>query len=256
MVVGGFIFTIIIVALTIIFAVVCHYFIHRYLLDDKVDNEVAGVLVHLVGILYAVLIAFVAVTSWGDFDRAISNAKVEVNSLSDLYRVVHGFSPESRDRIRKDIIRYGNLMKNEEWPAMQKGLSSNEAARAAEDIVVAVETFSSETLSQSNLHQDALTLLHSFMDARRLRIAKINEGLPSMLWTALIVGAALTIGLTFFLYVKNRFRQLLMTAILAALIGILLSLVYEFEYPYKGEIIVPDTAWDRFEQTIKSGNIR
>jgi hypothetical protein len=76
-----------------------------------------------------------------------------------------------------------------------------------------------------------------------------------LLW-ALWIGAIITIGYTAFMRVGRPSYQLAMTIVLAVLIGIVLSLVIEFEYPYRGDVRVSTTAWANLEHAFTSGFIK
>src|SRR5205807_6291102 len=58
-------------------------------------NDVAGFIIAVIGVLYAVLLAFVVVISWQNFDRAEQIANSEAELVSGLYRDASAFQPQT-----------------------------------------------------------------------------------------------------------------------------------------------------------------
>ena len=93
--------------LSVIFVSV-HYFVHRYQEKkaEKGENEAANLVGHLTGMLYSVLLAFISVSSWANYDNAMKKTDEEVSSLSELYRISFGFPSHIHKEIEVDISRY------------------------------------------------------------------------------------------------------------------------------------------------------
>lgn len=247
--------TVIIVLVMVVIFVTAHYFVHRSRTGEKPENEVPSLIGHLVGMLYSVLLAFVAVSSWSNFDRAMQNTETEENSLGELYRISFGFPTEMQKLIQKNIIHYSELMISSEWPAMQHGEQSAEAYKVAGAILSDIRKFEPTTISQTNLQQQALSAVNIFLESRRHRLSANQEELPIMLIIILLIGAALMVGTTFFVYQSNLRRQLFLTAILSSTIGLIFSMVIEFEYPYRGTLNVPITGWESLIKEVKHSDL-
>ncbi len=231
--------------------VTAHYFVHRLRTGEKPENEVPSLFGHLVGMLYSVLLAFISVSSWANFDNAVKNTAKEVDSLGQLYRISGEFPLEIRNKMQGDIVKYAQLMISSEWPAMQHGGISMQAYDLTSTIVKDANSFEPASISQTNFQQMALQVVNSFIEARRLRLSTNEETIPPMLVAILLIGAVLMIGTTFFVYQSDRFRQLCLTAILSCSIGLLFSLIVEFEYPYRGSLCVPATGWESLLKEIQ-----
>lgn len=247
--------TLAVVIILVAVAVLTHIFASRRPRTTD-ENEVAGVYMLQAGVLYAVLLAFVVVVAWGDFAKAEDTTATEVNALGDLYRTVRGLAASQRVSVRADILSYARLMQTEEWPAMQDGHSSQTAQLLAERIAESVDRFRPRNSGEANTHAAALSSVDEFLDARRQRLNKNTQGIPHLLLWALWIGAVITIGYTAFMRVGRPSYQLAMTIVLAVLIGIVLSLVIEFEYPYRGDVRVSATAWANLEHAFTSGFIK
>src|SRR5262245_60240423 len=65
----------------------------------KLNNEVAGFIYGVIGVLYAVLLGFTAIIVWEQFEKAETGVDQEANELADLYRDAHTFP----DDIRREL---------------------------------------------------------------------------------------------------------------------------------------------------------
>lgn len=247
--------TFMIVFVMVTFFVGLHYLVLRITPSKKSEYEIASIITHLIGMLYAVLLGFIAVSSWGDFDHASQNAKVEENAIADLYRLTSDFPANNKEAIQKDILLYAQLMTEKEWPAMQHGSQSQEAYTVALRIINEVNGLQPTSSYDSNVQSVAFSLAHSFLDARRARLSKNDEGMPPMLWWVLLIGAIFMIGFTFYLRQNNYLHQLFMTGVLAALIGLLFSLILEFEYPFRGKLAVSSKGWTKLVDNIEANQL-
>ena len=66
-----------------------------------------------------------------------------------------------------------------------------------------------------------------------------------MLWVALIVGAAVTIGFTMIFGLRSALLHTIMTGSLAALIGVLLVVALALDHPFAGDVAVHPAPLER-----------
>lgn len=80
-------------------------------------------------------------------------------------------------------------------------------------------------------------IVSALMSLDRLRSARLDDAVhtfPGAIWLALVVGGALTIGFAFFLGTENKRADATMVVLLAALIGTVLYVALELDYPFAG----------------------
>ena len=65
----------------------------------KHNNEVAGFIYGVIGVLYAVLLGFTAIIVWEQFDKAQAGVDQEANELADLYRDAQAFPDDTRKEL-------------------------------------------------------------------------------------------------------------------------------------------------------------
>jgi hypothetical protein len=240
----------VVVAVVAVFVAV-HALLQRRLRSEMLrrHNDVAGYLFSAVGVLYAVVLGFVVVVVWQKYDTAVSNVENEVDATGNLYHVVDAFPPETRARVRSGLIEYAGIVTRVEWPAMAADRDVPElGANQLEGVSYAIDTFSPTNFREFAAQQAAIANEQRLFDARRARLVAAVPAVPSILWFALVAGALAMVAFCYIFGVENRPAQLMMTAILVGLIGILFVVIEEFSTPFSGSVRISDDGWTYLQQ--------
>jgi len=94
------------------------------------NNEVAGFKFAVVGVLYAVLLAFVVIVVWQKFSDAETDVSREAGAAATVYRLTGGIDAQSRAALRGDLTAYLNSAIADDWKAMAEGRSSRKTTQA------------------------------------------------------------------------------------------------------------------------------
>ena len=216
-------------------------------------NEVAGFIVAVVGVLYAVLLAFLTIVVWEHFSAAEDRANQEVDAATDIWRFAAYLDPSDERRFSTDLDRYVESVINDEWPKMAHGRSSAVAQHNVIQLLSDAFGLPADTLHQANLQNHLLDRVQMVADLRRRRISDNQSGVPSVLWAALVVGASAVIGFLYLFGLQNFKVQLLMTAATATVIGLTFSVIIALDFPFRGEISVSPERWIALHELIGAG---
>ncbi len=205
-------------------------------------HDVAGFILAIVGVIYAVLLAFVVIIVWEEFEDAKIVAEKEANALVDIYRMAPGLTPEARIRVRGEARTYAKSVVKNEWPSMANGKADDGTARTLDQLWRAFTQLNPRTARESALYDQSISRLTDVSDNRRLRLLASRNGLPGPLWMALVFGGVATILFTYFFGLEKFPNQAGMTALLAATIGLVLFIISALNYPFTGDLRVPPEA--------------
>ncbi len=214
-------------------------------------NDVAGFISAMVGVIYAVLLAFIAIAVWEAFDKAESTVVQEANSVSDLYRSARGYPEALQRRIRDGMGEYVRVVIEGEWKPQSHGTVSERAWNSLEAVHKEMLDFEPRTPKEQVVHAEGLKLMDNVLDARRQRLYLGESGLQPVVWAVLLVGSALTIGFTFFFGSENFRAHMAMTGAVAISIGLLLFLIVALDYPFRGTVSIPPEAFERVLENFK-----
>jgi hypothetical protein len=204
-------------------------------------NNVAGFIYAVLGVSYAVLLAFVVIAVWQDYKTAQTNVESEANELAGVYFLASQLPEPERTRVQDLARTYARVVVEQEWPMMERGQTSPRADSLLRQLRLRLLEFDPRTKGEQVLYERGLTQLHDTADARRLRLLEVREGIPDLLWVVLVVGGVITVSFTYLFGLKSNVAHALMVAALTLLICGILFTIAEFNYAFSGAVeIRPD----------------
>ena len=207
-------------------------------------NDVAGFIIAVIGLLYGVLLAFVVIIVWQQYDAATSDANHEAISVDLLYRDA-AFFPTHTGPIRQTLHDYAESVITDEWPEMANHQA--DSARTDHLITVLLDEYRAvhvESTEQGTFYTESVKRVYDMADARRQRLDANADQLPGVMWVVLLAGGAITVGFTYFFGVSHFGAHVLMVAALAAMIALTLFLVLSLDLPFSGGLRVSPHAME------------
>lgn len=215
----------------------------------KVSNDLTGPIVGIVGTTYAVVLAFLLGSLWNYYQQAKVNAELEAADLVNIFRVAKQFPDPQRQHIESLANRYANIVVKIEWPAMVRG----KVPHGGGPIINELWTISESTATQGNQSLamgELMSSLSSLTQHRGVRIMQSSEGLPPLMWTALVGGGMVTILAACFFEVPNFSFHLLQVSLLSFLIALVLVTIAAVDRPYQGDVRVSPDGFQYVLRTI------
>lgn len=201
----------------------------------KLNNEVAGFIYGVIGVLYAVLLGFTAIIVWERFDSAQAGADQEANALADLYRDAQAFPDDVRREMETHLHAYATLVAENEWAAMAERKPSPETWEVYNRLWRTYHVFQPQTDHEKIWYAQSLTKLNQLGDQRRLRLlSSRSHGVPGVIWVVLLGAGIITIGFSFLFGTRSAKAQVLMTSGLATIIALVLFSIMALEQPFAG----------------------
>jgi hypothetical protein len=204
-------------------------------------NDVAGFIYAVLGVAYAVVLAFMLIAVWQNYETAKTNVDTEANELAGVYFLASQLPEPQRTHVQDLARRYARVVVEEEWSMMEQGQTSPRADSLLRQLRSKLLEFDPSTEREQVLYEGGLTQLHDALDARRSRLLEVREGIPNLLWVVLVVGGVITVSFTYLFGLKSNLAHALMVAALTLLICAILFTIGEFDYPFSGVVeIRPD----------------
>ena len=135
------------------------------------------------GILFALLVGFIAVEVWGNFDKAKAAVATEASALRAVVLLAGTFPEEQKTRIYALINRHIEEAVNKEWPAMaqQRATLSTLPAALIEELHDTLALKPADD-SQRAAQPEMVKALHTALDARRQRIVVSQSTVGAVKW--------------------------------------------------------------------------
>jgi Protein of unknown function (DUF4239) len=212
-------------------------------------NDVAGFIYAVLGVAYAVVLAFMLIAVWQDYNTAQTNVESEANELAGVYFLASRLPEPERTHVQDLARMYARVVVEQEWPMMEQGQTSPRADSLLGQLRFELLEFDPHTRGEQVLYERGLTDLHNAVDARRSRLLQVREGIPNLLWVVLVVGGVITVSFTYLFGLKSNVAHALMVAALTLLICAILFTIGEFDYPFSGVVEIRPEA---FREALRS----
>ena len=205
-------------------------------------NEVAGFVYAVVGVIYAVLMAFIVYAVFQQHQVAEGRVEREAALLGDLYRVSSNLQEPTRGEALLILKSYARTMVEKEFPEMARGKYHEETRMQHNKLWELLYHYTPKNELDKLWFEKTLTTSLAFSNAKRDRMASANQTLPPFLWFVLYVGGFITITYSYFFGTKNIWAQGLIVIFLAGSVALVLQLIEAYDHPFSGIIRVgPDS---------------
>jgi Protein of unknown function (DUF4239) len=204
----------------------------------RVNNEVAGFKFAVVGVIYAVLLAFAVIVVWERFHQAEMTVAQEGGAAATIYRLVDGMSPENRAAMRSAVTSYLQAAVDNDWPAMTRGADSPKVTESLGTLYRTALTFIPRDERDHALLGEIFYQLDQITQARATRLVLATGNVPGVLWAVLFIGAFVTVSFTLFFGTENVRAQTVMTGALSVLILSGLYVIIVIDRPFAGPVQV------------------
>src|SRR4249920_1032420 len=146
------------------------------------------------GILFALLVGFIAVEVWSNFDKAKAAVATEASALRAVVLLAGTFPEEQKTRIYALINRHIDVAVNQEWPEMahQQATLSPLPTALIEALHEAIALKPADD-SQRTAQPEMIRALHTALDARRQRIVISESSVGTVKWAAILLQALCTL---------------------------------------------------------------
>ena len=234
------VFTLAITGTTVLIAISGLLLVRKYLplfFIVTEDTTVANIFIRQISTLLAVLLAFVVISIWRNYEEQRENTGKEASSLGNLYRDSRGLKPEAEIEIQQLITKYTRDVVYDGWPAMLQGRESRIAWLSFNQLYGKVVRYSPENAREEIVYAHLVDEMNDLAMYRRLRmIRNANPFMPDVLWAVIYIGSLLVIVTGYFLKISNKKVHLLLTTINSVMLGLIFSVMLLLNFPYRGSL--------------------
>ena len=237
------------VLLTAIVSVTVTSLVRRALgLDARRQHHEVGNPVYLqIGVVFAVLLAFVFNEVFGEYNAAAQAMNGECGALHGAALLAHQL-PDRRGRgVEEAILNYSKVVISDEWPALQHREASPNAVVAFQAIIEAAGNLNVGQPNDPAIQGQILALLSQAHAFRETRIFQANQGLPIIIWLVLSFYGLVLVVFVLFAGVQSRMGHLFFTAVFSTSVVLVFILVRMLDYPFEGALTLGN---DDFVRTI------
>lgn len=215
---------------------VFHRLVHVSL--RRAHNDLAGFTLAVIGVLYAVLLAFIAIATWESFSKASDIVENESDYIGGMYLDTAGLPNAEGQQIRDALMKYVSVVIEEEWPIQRQGKTPDQAWKPLRDLAAAIATIHPQNSGEAVIEAELLRSWNQVYDARSARLSAVQGHIPEVIWWIIFIGAAITTAFTYLFGFESFRMHLAMTSTLAATLALVIVLIVALDWPFRGQISV------------------
>lgn len=229
----------------------------RQWLDPQPDwNRVIGHLLAFQSVFYGLLVGLIAVATFENFSDVDRTVGREAASLGALYRDVSSYPDSVRQDLQEILREYSRYVIDEAWPLQRRGIIPEAGTARMTAFQQKLLSFQPATTAQEIVHAETVHQFNVYLDLRYQRLHSVTTGLPAVLWYVVVVGAILSIGLTWLVSIQYLRAHLVVVGILSLSIGLLVFLIVAMDNPYRGEFSITPDAFESIYRRLMEPGIR
>jgi Protein of unknown function (DUF4239) len=203
------------------------------------------------GILFALIVGFLAVGVWGNVDSAEEAISDEASALRSIDILSDELPPDLQLRMQALVRRQIENAVNEEWPAMREQRATLTAVAApladALDLMIRFDPQDGgETIAQREL----VASIQDAQAARRQRVVLSESSINAVKWVGLVSLAALTLVAIALVHSGNRVTARIAMSLFAVAVSVVITMLAAEDQPFVGQLgLEPDV----LEQVLPRG---
>ncbi len=216
------------------------------------NNEVAGFIFAAIGVVYAVLLAFVVIAVWEKFSEGQTSVARESAAAAALFHYAEGTEQEAA-KLHDSLVDYLKLTIERDWPAMAADSEDAETTHALDALYRAAMALNRTGTRSTADMSEVFTQLDNLTLARSVRLHLSTGLVPDVIWIALFAGAGLTVYFALFFGSPNALALLAMTTILSILLTLGLVVIISLDHPFSGPVHISPESLERVLDIAKGG---
>jgi hypothetical protein len=214
--------------------------LHRILHHDTFRryHEVGHAVFLQLGVIFAVLLAFVFNNVWSEYNVASQAIDSECASLHGIAILSDRLTSLSKNAILNDLRAYLTTVLDREWPDMQRRNESRAAGASFQVLWQTVETVKTDP-ADNQVRGQMLNLLATAHQSRETRLFQMTQGVPGLIWTLLIVFAAALIGCMLVFAAEASISKAVLVGVFTSSLTLALLTVRLLDFPFESALQLP-----------------
>jgi hypothetical protein len=228
-------------AATYAVAALVHGIVLRLARGDRLRDfkAVSPGLLPPLGIIFGLLVAFLAAQVWGDVDRAGTAVNREASALRAVVLLSPSFPGAAGERLRQLVREQIYYATTVEWPAMaRKEASLRMLPTPLAQALQAAIALAPRGEGQLAAQREIVAALENALDARRQRILVSRAEVNWVKWMSLIVQAVITLIAIAMVHSDNRTTARIALGLFSTSMAVCILLLLSHDRPFTGQLSV------------------
>jgi hypothetical protein len=219
-------------------------------------NEIAGPIHATIGVIYAVILAFVVIAVWEQFNDASESVIFESGQLIAMNHDLQALPIGEARVVQAALESYTRAVIEREWPALQSDHYVVRTTPEYRELWSVLRRVEAEDRQGRVWLETMIDRINSIDEWRSQRFLAVESSVPTPLWILLISGGLVTILFAALFGAEHGPTQMIMVSALAALIAFTLFLITAIDHPFSGAVRVDPEAFRHALEQIEETDLR
>ena len=217
----------------------------------KRHAEITAPIHAAISVVYAVLLAFVILSVWEQYNMAEDAVEKEANQIEALDRDIETFSEPAKSEIRAALQAYTLSIIEVEWNLMTTGKMEGHRNDRYEEIWDKLQSFDPKDERERIWLNTVYQQLNKLNEARSIRLLYAERSVQPQIWILLILCGLITILFSCFLSAEHKGLHYTLVSSLGVVIGVILLMIAEIDFPYQGLVCVDHEPYRHALETLQ-----
>jgi hypothetical protein len=216
--------------------------VHRRVrVDVRRRHQEVGTTIFLqLGVIFAVLLAFVFSEVWSDYNAAGSSIELECSALEGAAELASALPPAQAYPVLRAEQAYVDGVIHQEWPLMFATRSEDvDVDDMLHTAIVTTARLHPADVADLGLRQQILGYLEQAHTQRTIRTFQLGSGVPTFLWGLLISFGIVLAVFVSMAGVESGRALVSFSVTFAAAVAAILVLIHLLDFPFEGALALP-----------------
>ena len=225
-----------VVGIGLVAALICAL-LHRIVHHDRFRryHEVGYAVFLQLGVIFAVLLAFVFNNVWSEYNVASQAVDSECASLHGIAILSDRLPSPARTAILADLHAYLTTVLDREWPDMQRRNESRATSARFQMLWQTVETVITDP-ADNQVRGQLLSLLAAAHQSRETRLFQMTQGVPGLVWSLLIIFASGLVGCMLVFAAEASLSKAVLVGVFTSSLTLALLTVRMLDFPFESAL--------------------
>ena len=213
--------------------------------EDYSHNDIVSYFLAAITVFYGITLGLLAVATWTNYSTTQDKVDHEAQTVASLYRDVNSFPEPLRTSMDDDLRAYVREVVDVSWPQMRKGVIPYGSGMQLDQLQADLLLFEPKTEREKIVTQQTYQAFNVLVEARRGRLETVTSGMPSSLWSLVILGGLITMTATLFFDTPSFRMHFWLTVLLSTLLGLMVFLVGTLDNAFRGKVSIGPASLQR-----------
>jgi hypothetical protein len=216
------------------------------------NNEVAGIMFGAISLIYSLILAFVIVAVWENYEDLTKNIQAETDKMNSIITHTSTMPDPIRVPIYQALYSYCQRVKDNEWHTENDSLNSQSSAIPCLRLMLLTQEPKNEL--QHNVFKVIDEDLSQITELRRSRLNHNHSQIPGLVWLILQWGSVMLIVFSYFFDVASPIHKRIYLSFFSGCLAMCLFLVWSLDHPYSNHTQVSKAPYTVIQTLLQKDN--